>query len=82
MTPPRPPRPNASLLISYRRKVHASGGNLSLAAETLESVGAVSGTPAAASALAGLYMGMGDGEKAAGVVEQAVEAAYRGEHVS
>lgn len=41
----------------------------------------MSGTPAAASALAGLYAGMGEAEKAAGVVVKAAEAARRGEHV-
>lgn len=42
----------------------------------------MSGTPAAASALAGLYLGMGDTEKAAAVVVRAAEAASRGDHVS
>lgn len=42
----------------------------------------MSGTPAAASALAGLYAGMGEAEKAAGVVVKAAEAARRGDHVS
>ena len=41
----------------------------------------MSGTPAAASALAGLYVGMGEPQKAAGVVVKAAEAARRGDHV-
>ena len=41
----------------------------------------MSGTPAAASALAGLYASMGEAEKAAGVVVKAAEAASRGDHV-
>ncbi|CAN0007398.1 unnamed protein product, partial [Ectocarpus fasciculatus] len=62
-------------------QLYATGGDLSLAAETLEGVGGgVSGTPAAASALAGLYLGMGDAEKAATVVVRAADAASRGDH--
>ncbi|CAN0225353.1 unnamed protein product [Pylaiella littoralis] len=62
-------------------QLYATGDELALAAETLESVGgAVSGTPAAASALAGLYAGMGDTEKAAAVVVKAAEAARRGDN--
>lgn len=64
------------------QQLYASEGNLSLAAETLEGVKMVAGTPAAASALAGLHAGMGNREKAAAVVGEAVEAACRGEHVS
>eukprot|EP00752_Nemacystus_decipiens_P006034 g5448.t2 len=60
--------------------LYANGGKLAQAAETLEGVGGgVSGTPAAASALAGLYAGMGETEKAAGVVVKAAEAASRGD---
>ncbi|CAM9537632.1 unnamed protein product [Ectocarpus sp. 6 AP-2014] len=62
-------------------QLYATGNDLALAAETLEGVGgAVTGTPAAASALAGLYLGMGDTEKAAAVVVRAAEAASRGDH--
>eukprot|EP00752_Nemacystus_decipiens_P006033 g5448.t1 len=61
-------------------QLYANGGKLAQAAETLEGVGGgVSGTPAAASALAGLYAGMGETEKAAGVVVKAAEAASRGD---
>ncbi|CAM9248188.1 unnamed protein product, partial [Hapterophycus canaliculatus] len=62
-------------------QLHANAGDLALAAETLESVGGtVAGTPAAASALAGLYSGMGDAGKAKDVVLGAAEAARRGAH--
>lgn len=71
------------VVMSFGEKLSANGGDLAQAAETLEGVGgAVSGTPAAASALAGLYAGMGEAEKAVGVVVEAAEAARRGEHVS
>ncbi|CAN0288547.1 unnamed protein product, partial [Ectocarpus sp. 13 AM-2016] len=70
-----------SLKLCVAQQLYATGNDLALAAETLEGVGgAVSGTPAAASALAGLYLGMGDTDKAAAVVVQAVEAASRGDH--
>ncbi|CAM9329917.1 unnamed protein product [Ascophyllum nodosum] len=58
----------------------ASGGDLAAAAETLEGIDAISGTPAASAALARLYVEMGKREKATGVVQEAVEAACRGEH--
>lgn len=69
--------------VSSGEQLYANGGSLAEAAETLEGVGgAVSGTPAAASALAGLYAGMGEAEKAAAVVVKAAEDAHRGKHVS
>ncbi|CAM9427818.1 unnamed protein product [Laminaria digitata] len=61
-------------------QLYAVGGDLALAAQTLEGVKAVTGTPAAASALARLYAGMGDAEKGAAVVVAAAESAHRGEH--
>lgn len=63
-------------------QLYTVGGDLASAAKTLEGVKAVTGTPAAASALAGLYAGMGDAEKGAAVVVAAAESAHRGEHVS
>lgn len=63
-------------------QLHALAGDLALATKTLESVKAVTGTPAAASALAELYKGMGDAEKGAAVVVAAAESANRGKHVS
>ena len=88
---PTPPAP-ASSRFSRRRvdarssrdtlQLYAVGGDLASAAKTLEGVKSVTGTPAAASALAGLYAGMGDAEKGATVVVAAAESAHRGEHVS
>lgn len=69
-------------LVTPWHQLYAVGGDLALAAQTLEGVKAVTGTPAAASALARLYAGMGDAEKGAAVVVAAAEMAHRGEHVS
>ncbi|CAN0220394.1 unnamed protein product, partial [Scytosiphon promiscuus] len=70
-----------SLKLCVAQQLHASAGDLALAAETLEGVGGtVTGTPAAASALAGLYSAMGETEKAKAAVLGAAEAARRGEH--
>lgn len=82
---PDPHVPHTPFLLasSRREQLHATAGDLALAAETLEGVGGtVTGTPAAAAALAGLYSGMGDTEKAKAAVLEAADAARRGEHVS
>lgn len=63
-------------------KLYASRGELASAAGTLRGVEAMKGTPGAAAALARLYAEMGDREAAASVVEEAAEAAWRGDHVS
>lgn len=62
--------------------MHASRGDLAAAAETLKSIDAVAGTPAMAAALARLYAGMGDRVAEVNVIEEAIDAACRGDHVS
>lgn len=63
-------------------KLLVSRGNFASAAKLLRGLEPVRGTPASASALARWYLAAGDREAAVAVVEEAVQAAHRGEHVS
>lgn len=79
--PPLPLLPPPPIPLPWALQLHASQGNLAAAAQTLRGVDRVKGTPAMASALARLYVRMGDRDAAVGVVEEAVQAACRGDHV-